>query len=175
MTKKAFRKIYCAVVLLSIAALPAGAKTQAPGQTQESAVRFLDLFSSQHQLPIKSSPRFDKLDVHTRLTMPVPSTKWIDVTTFDPKQPCRVDFKTSSGWELIDWDKSQVIFHTRANWSEAMLASDYGPMIKPIIEIRGAGTTSYVIWPSTEEEGARLFRAMEFLAKSCDPLNGTGF
>jgi len=171
------RAISRVAVILSAAALPVAATSQAPAQTQESAVRFLGLFASEQQPPMKASTRFDKLDPHTRLTMAVPPTTWTDVTPFDPKHPCRVDLKYSDGkLVLIDWDKSDVIFHTRANWSEAMLASDYGPLIKPVIEIRSKGTrTSYAVWPTTEEQGARLFRAMQFLASSCDPMNKTGF
>ncbi|RYG91661.1 MAG: hypothetical protein EON58_18885 [Alphaproteobacteria bacterium] len=162
-------------VVLSAASLSCSAAAQAPAQTREGAVRFLSLFAAQHKLPIALSTSFDKLDVNTRLRMPVPSVTWTEATPFNPEKSCRVDLIQSDGkMARIDWSKSQVYFHSRSSWSDAMLASDFGPMIKPMIEVR-RGSYSYVIWPATEEDGARLFRAMHFMVKNCDPTAGTGF
>jgi len=170
-----FRQVLQVVAALSAAALSFSAAAQAPTQTREGAVRFLGLYASQNQPPIALSTSFDKLEVDARLRMPVPSVKWTDVRPVNPERPCRLQLSKSDGQvTLINWERSKVFFHSRANWSEAMLASAYGPLIKPMIEIR-RDSFSYVIWPASEEEGARLFRAMHFIVQSCDPTAATGF
>jgi|GEM_PF-3293815 len=169
------RALAVAALSLSATALPVAVIAQPPAQTQEGAVRFMDLFAAQQQPPMAHSTSFDKLDIDTRLRKPIPAAKWIKVAAYDSEHPCQADLKDSEGHvALIDWDKSRVYFHKRSDWSEAMLASDYGPLIKPIIEIRKDGS-SYVIWPADEAQGARLFRAMQFLVESCDPMKATGF
>lgn len=170
-----FRQVLQVVAALSTASLSLPAAAQAPTQTREGAIRFLGLYASQNQPPIVLSTSFDRLEVDARLRMPVPSVKWTEVSPVNPERPCRLQFKKSDGQiTQINWEKSKVFFHSRANWSEAMLASAYGPMIKPMIEIR-RGSISDVIWPASEEEGARLFRAMHFIVQSCDPTAATGF
>jgi hypothetical protein len=34
---------------------------------------------------------------------------------------------------------------------------------------------SDVFWPADEVQGERLFKAMQFLRNSCDPMKATGF
>ena len=146
-------------------------------QTRESAVKFLDLFASQQQPPVGASTSFDKIGATQRLMMVVPPTRWMKTLMPDPKHPCRVDIEISDGkTALIDWDKVEVYFWTRSSWSEALLASDYGARVKPVIEVRTPKYgTSYVFWPSTEDQGSRLVKAMQFLKNSCDPMKATGF
>ena len=149
-------------------------------QTRESAVKFLDLFASQQQPAVGPSTSFDKIDATQRLTMmtmPVPTTKWVKTTVSDPNRPCRVEIATSDGRaDPIYWDKVEIYFWTRASWSDAILASDYGPRLKPLIEVRAPKYgTSFVFWPATEDQGSRLVKAMQFLKNSCDPMKATGF
>lgn len=146
-------------------------------QTQENAVRFLNLFASQNQLPAGFSTRFDQLGAMQRLQLAVPVTRLVGASTYDPKEPCVTDIKTSDGkTAYLDWVKSEVYFWPRSGWSEALLASDYGPSVKTMIEVRRLNEGfSDVFWPADEVQGERLFRAMQFLRNSCDPMKATGF
>lgn len=158
-------------ILLS--AMPAASQEQ----TQESAVRFLNLFASQQKPPAGTTTRFDQLDPTYRLQLAVPDTKWVGATMYDPKEPCITDTKDSNGKTgFLEWDKVEVYFWPRSSWSEALLASDYGPLVKPMIEVRRLDKTfSHVFWPANEEQGSRLFKAMLYLKNSCDPMKKTGF
>lgn len=163
--------------VLAAATLSLASAGAEQGQTQESAVRFLNLFASQHQPPTGASTRFDQIDATQRLQLAVPGTRLIGASTFDPKEPCITDIRTSDGKTgFLDWAKSEVYFWPRSSWSEALLASDYGPLVKPMIEVRRLDKTySDVFWPADEEQGSRLFKAMRFLRESCDPMKATGF
>lgn len=165
------------IVGTAIAGFLIACSAQAQEQTPENAVKFLNLFASQNRPPMGVSTRFDQLDATQRLQIAVPATKWVGATIDDPSEICVTDTKDSDGKTgFLDWNKVDVLFWPRSSWSEALLASDYGPLVKPMIEVRRMDKTfSYVFWPADEEQGARLFKAMLFLKNSCDPMKVTGF
>lgn len=178
MRKMTVAKRLVAVASISLAsALSVASVAAAQEQTQESAVRFLNLFASQNQLSIGLSTRFDQLDPAQRLQLRMPNVRLVGASIVDADEPCITDLKMSDGKDgYLDWTKSEVYFWPRSSWSEALLASDYGPLVKPMIEVRRLDKSfSDIFWPSDEGQGARIFKAMRFLRDSCDPMKATGF
>lgn len=173
----AFRMKYFAAVAVSLTALTSAPVAIGQAQTQENAVRFLNLFASQNQIPIGFTARFDRLDAMQRLQLAVPGTRLVGASTFDQEAPCVTDIKTSDGkTTYLHWAKSEVYFWPRSGWSEALLASGYGPSVRTMIEVRRLDQGfSDVFWPADEAQGARFFKAMQFLRDSCDPMKATGF
>ena len=173
----AFRIKYFAAVAVWLTALTSAPIAIGQEQTQENAVRFLNLFALQNQLPIGFTARFDRLDAMQRLQLAVPGTRLVGASTFDQEAPCVTDIKTSDGkTTYLHWAKSEVYFWPRSGWSEALLASDYGPSVRTMIEVRRLDQGfSDVFWPADEAQGARFFKAMQFLRDSCDPMKTTGF
>src|SRR5688572_8781578 len=70
--KMAFRMKYFAAVAVWLTALTSAPIAIGQEQTQENAVRFLNLFALQNQLPIGFTARFDRLDAMQRLQLAVP-------------------------------------------------------------------------------------------------------